>query len=85
MAQCNKCNTKDPNLIYYWHGDIEEDYDMGDYDCLCENCFNQSMKWIVWVGGVDDYYVHYADAKRDYDNWIDKGYDNVVIEEIKSD
>ena len=28
-------------------------------------------KWIVWVGGVDDYYVHYADAKRDYDNWIE--------------
>jgi len=32
-------------------------------------------KWIVWVGGVDDYYVH----------WIDKGYDNVIIEENKSD
>ena len=30
-------------------------------------------KWIVWVGGVDDYYVHYTDAKRDYDDWIDKG------------
>ena len=42
----------------------------------------RKYKWIVWVGGVDDYYVHYADAKRDYDNWIDKGYDNVVIEEI---
>ena len=40
-------------------------------------------KWIVWVGGVDDYYVHYVDAKRDYDDWIDKGYDNVIIEENK--
>ena len=42
-------------------------------------------KWIVWVGGVDDYYVHYADAKRDYDNWIDKGYDNVTIKENKDE
>ena len=41
-------------------------------------------KWIVWVGGVDDYYVHYADAKRDYDNWLSKGYDDVVLEENKN-
>ena len=39
-------------------------------------------KWIVWVGGVDDYYENYEDAKRDYDKWIDKGYDDVIIEEI---
>ena len=51
-AQCNKCQTTNEDLNYFWHGDIEEDYDMGDYDCLCENCFNQS-KWIVWVDGVD--------------------------------
>jgi hypothetical protein len=42
-------------------------------------------KWIVWVGGVDDYYVHYTDAKRDYDDWIAKGYDNVIIKENKYD
>tara|TARA_R100000458_G_C8111978_1_gene134395 strand:+ start:124 stop:366 length:243 start_codon:yes stop_codon:yes gene_type:complete len=30
-----------PNLYFYWHGDIEEDYDMGDYECLCSRCFNQ--------------------------------------------
>ena len=29
-----------PDLYFYWHGDIEEDYDMGDYDCLCECCFD---------------------------------------------
>lgn len=42
MAQCNRCQTTDEDLNYFWHGDIEEDYDMGDYDCLCENCFNES-------------------------------------------
>ena len=29
----------EPNLDYYWHGDIQEDYDMGEYTCLCESCF----------------------------------------------
>ena len=38
--------------------------------------------WCVWVGGVDDYYVHYADAKRDYDDWIAKDYDDVILERI---
>jgi len=39
-------------------------------------------KYIVWVGGVDDYYKNYEDAKRAYNEWIDKGYDDVQIEEI---
>ena len=39
-----------PDLYYYWHGDIEEDYDMGDYHCLCEICFdiNTSEGKIKW-------------------------------------
>ena len=39
-----------PDLYYYWHGDIEEDYDMGEYDCLCEICFdiNNSEGKIKW-------------------------------------
>ena len=42
MAQCKRCQNTDEDLNYFWHGDIEEDYDMGDYDCLCENCFSKS-------------------------------------------
>ena len=39
-----------PDLYFYWHGDIEEDYDMGEYDCLCEICFdiNNSEGKIKW-------------------------------------
>ena len=39
-----------PDLYYYWHGDIEEDYDMCDYTCLCEICFdiNNSEGNIKW-------------------------------------
>ena len=49
--------------------------------------FNRRLKmaeyrYIVWVGGCDDYYVNYNDAKRDADEWIAKGYDDVIIEEI---
>jgi hypothetical protein len=40
-------------------------------------------KYIVWVGGVDDYYVNYENAKRDYDYWISQGYNDVILEKIK--
>ena len=29
----------EPSLYFYWHGDIQEDYAMGEYTCLCESCF----------------------------------------------
>ena len=38
-------------------------------------------KYIVWVGGCDDYYVNYEDAKKAYDQWIEDGYDEVQLEE----
>ncbi len=41
--------------------------------------------YIVWVCATPDYYVNYEDAQRAYDEWIDKGYDDVIIEEIKKD
>ena len=39
-------------------------------------------KWnyIVWVGGTDDYFVYYADAQRAFNEWVDKGYDDVILE-----
>ena len=39
--------------------------------------------YIVWVGGCDDYYINYLDAKRDYDHWISQGYTDVILEKIK--
>jgi hypothetical protein len=38
--------------------------------------------YIVWVGGCDDHYIYYEDAKRDYDYWISNGYNDVIIEKI---
>lgn len=45
--------------------------------------YKQGWRYIVWVGGVDDYYKDYDRALEHYQEWIDKGYDNVVIEKIK--
>ena len=41
--------------------------------------------WIVWVYDTPDYYVYYEDAERDYFDWIDNGYDDVIIQEIADD
>ena len=37
-------------------------------------------KYIVWVGGVDDYYTDLDRAIEDFREWIEKGYDEVAIE-----
>ena len=39
--KCERCNITDADTDqFYWHGDIQEDYDMGKYDCLCKSCFD---------------------------------------------
>ena len=43
----------------------------------------KEWKYIVWVGGVDDYYTNYLDAKKAYDKWIAQGYKDVIIERIE--
>tara|TARA_R100001530_G_scaffold81050_1_gene56575 strand:+ start:675 stop:815 length:141 start_codon:yes stop_codon:yes gene_type:complete len=43
---------------------------------------NKKWKYIVWVGGCDDYYSNYKKAKQHYDEWINKGYNDVIIEKI---
>ena len=44
--------------------------------------YKRGWRWIVWVGGVDDYFLNYKDAKESYDEWIAEGYDFVKLEEI---
>lgn len=48
-----------------------------------ENDLANKYKYIVWVGGCDDYYANYIDAKKDADEWKAKGYDDVIIELIE--
>tara|TARA_B100001057_G_C22639257_1_gene867567 strand:+ start:410 stop:598 length:189 start_codon:yes stop_codon:yes gene_type:complete len=48
--------------------------------------YSQGWRYVVWVGGCDDYYVDYKTAKEHYDEWIEQGYDGVhlmkLVEEI---
>ena len=50
--------------------DMSKEYELG-------------WRYIVWVGGNDDYYKNYNDAKRDADEWKAKGYNDVIIERIE--
>ena len=43
------------------------------------------IKYIVWIGGDDEYFTNYNDAKKCYDYWKSKNYDKVVIEKIASE
>lgn len=36
--------------------------------------------WIVWVGGVDDHYDSWLEAKSAADEWAEKGYGDIHIE-----
>ena len=44
----------------------------------------EHFKYVVWVGGVDDYYTDYERAKEHYEEWIEQGYDHVVMLDLKS-
>ena len=39
--------------------------------------YDQGWRYIVWVDGIDDYFVHYQDAKDEYDGWIDGAIKNL--------
>jgi len=42
----------------------------------------QPFNYIVWVGEIDDYYTNYEDAKKDYLEWISKGYDDIKLTDM---
>jgi hypothetical protein len=40
-------------------------------------------KWIVWVGGVDEYFRTHIEARNYANSMIEEGYDDVYLEENK--
>ena len=42
-------------------------------------------KYVVWVGACDDYYTTYERAKKHYDEWMEKGYDDVVLLKLENE
>ena len=45
----------EPHRYYYWHGDIQEDYQMpAGYECLCECCFGTFLNAGEIIEKYDD-------------------------------
>ena len=44
---------------------------------------SNKSRYVVWVGGCDDYYTEYERAKEHYDKWIEQGYDDVHLLKLK--
>ena len=44
--------------------------------------YKNGWRYIVWVGGNDDYYKKIADAKKDFEYWVDDGYDDVFLTKL---
>lgn len=45
----------------------------------------EEYKYIVWIGGVDDYYTNFKTAYKDYLYWKDQGYDELSMEYLKTE
>jgi len=43
----------------------------------------ESNKYIVWVDTIPNYFNNLLDAEIEQIEWIEKGYDNIVIEKVK--
>ena len=75
-------NANTNNGVTFTEENINQDY-FKNRKGFMDQDYKDGWRWIVWVGGNDDYYKKYEDAKRDYDDWIAKGYDDVILERIK--
>ena len=42
------------------------------------------MKYIVWVGGVDNHFETLAEVVSEAQRWLAKGYDDVIIQDIET-
>ena len=40
--------------------------------------------YVLWIGGVDDYFVDLDQAHQNFWEWIDKGYEDVILQDLKT-
>ena len=43
---------------------------------------NKHIVWIVWVGAIPNYFNSLINAQIEQMEWIEKGYDDIIIESI---
>ena len=48
-----------------------------------DNDYKNGWRYIVWTGGVDNYFKKYEDAKINYDALEDAGYDGIYLTKLK--
>ena len=49
---------------------------------MIDQDYKNGWRYIVWVGGNDDYYKKFTDAKKDFEYWVDDGYDDVFLTKL---
>jgi hypothetical protein len=42
------------------------------------------MKYVVWIGGIDNWFSTWADAWAEVEMWVAKGYDDIWIETVSN-
>jgi hypothetical protein len=47
--------------------------------------YKNGWRYIVWVGGNDNYFKKLRDARKDFEFWTNDGYDDVCLCKIKPD
>jgi len=46
---------------------------------------NDNFKYVLWVGGCDDYYNNLERALEHLQDWLNKGYDQLCLIDLTSD
>ena len=93
-----KIDNNMPDEFFDWLSDCPVQWFLGQWDKDSMNyTFNvpdeenteseeqMKHKYIVWIGGIDEYFTNYTEAKKCCDYWKQKKYDDVVIEKIESE
>jgi len=65
--------------------ELKENNDNHNKKLIEDKDYANGWRYIVWVGGNDNYYKSFSLAQMDYHNWLNKGYDDVFLTEMQKD
>ena len=52
---------------------------------MIDQDYKNGWRYIVWIGGNDNYYKNYSIAQMDYYNWRDQGYEDLCLTALRKD
>jgi hypothetical protein len=65
--------------------ELKENMENHNKKLIEDKDYANGWRYIVWVGGNDNYYKTFSLAQMDYHNWLNKGYDDVFLTEMQKD